>query len=73
MTRVGRPRVPIVDGRSMTCPTDLPERGADASRVAQALTTYERQTEKLIPRRATLHDVGTGLTPELLTYCQHNR
>ncbi|MEK7731109.1 MAG: DUF1670 domain-containing protein, partial [Planctomycetota bacterium] len=36
--------------------------GADDSRVAEALTTYERRTKKLVPRRATLHDVGTGLT-----------
>ena len=36
--------------------------GADDSGVAHALTTYERQTKKLVPRRATLHDVGTGLT-----------
>lgn len=36
--------------------------GADDRKVALALTTYERQTKKLVPRRATLHDVGTGLT-----------
>lgn len=36
--------------------------GTSDSSVALALTTYERQTEKLVPRRATLHDVGTGLT-----------
>ncbi len=32
------------------------------SRVASVLTTHERETGKLVPRRATLHDVGTGLT-----------
>lgn len=36
--------------------------GADDSRVAEALTTYEQRMNKLVPRRATLHDVGTGLT-----------
>lgn len=36
--------------------------GSNDSSVAQALTTYERRTKKLVPRRATLHDVGTGLT-----------
>ena len=32
------------------------------SRVAGLLTEHERQTGNLVPRRATLHDVGTGLT-----------
>lgn len=32
------------------------------SYVAKALTTYEKENETLVPRRATLHDVGTGLT-----------
>jgi hypothetical protein len=32
------------------------------SSVARMLTAHERQTGKLVPRRATLHDVGTGLT-----------
>lgn len=36
----------------------------DDSRVASVLTAYERETGKLVPRRATLHDVGTGLTPK---------
>jgi hypothetical protein len=31
-------------------------------RVANILTAHERETGKLVPRRATLHDVGTGLT-----------
>jgi hypothetical protein len=34
----------------------------DDSRVAQVLAEHERSTGKLVPRRATLHDVGTGLT-----------
>jgi len=32
------------------------------SRVAAALVAHERKTGKLVPRRATVHDVGTGLT-----------
>ncbi|MCP4663833.1 MAG: DUF1670 domain-containing protein [bacterium] len=32
------------------------------STVASALSAYERRTEKVVPRRATVHDVGTGLT-----------
>lgn len=32
------------------------------SRVAQLLAQHERETGRLVPRRATLHDVGTGLT-----------
>jgi DNA-binding CsgD family transcriptional regulator len=31
-------------------------------RIAQVLTEHERLTNALVPRRATLHDVGTGLT-----------
>lgn len=34
----------------------------DASRVASALTSYERKMQKIVPRRATLHDVGCGVT-----------
>ncbi len=34
----------------------------DDSRVANVLTEYERQTQRIVPRRATVHDVGTGLT-----------
>jgi len=34
----------------------------DDSRVSTLLTTYEAAAEKIVPRRATLHDVGTGLT-----------
>jgi hypothetical protein len=35
---------------------------ADDSRIATVLAEHERQTNTLVPRRATLHDVGTGLT-----------
>jgi hypothetical protein len=34
----------------------------DDSRVAKVLTEHERLTGTLVPRRATVHDVGTGLT-----------
>jgi hypothetical protein len=34
----------------------------DDSRIAQAITAYEQKKGELVPRRATLHDVGTGLT-----------
>ena len=30
--------------------------------IAHVLTDHEKQTGQLVPRRATLHDVGTGLT-----------
>lgn len=36
--------------------------GTHDSRIAQALADHERRTGRLVPRRATLHDVGTGLT-----------
>jgi hypothetical protein len=32
------------------------------SQVARALAEYERLTNTVVPRRATLHDVGTGMT-----------
>jgi hypothetical protein len=34
----------------------------DDSRIAGVLAEHERRTNTLVPRRATLHDVGTGLT-----------
>jgi hypothetical protein len=36
--------------------------GTGDSRIAQLLTQHERITNTVVPRRATLHDVGTGLT-----------
>jgi Protein of unknown function (DUF1670) len=36
--------------------------GVSDSRIAQVLTEHERLTNTIVPRRATLHDVGTGLT-----------
>jgi len=32
------------------------------ARVSRLLTTYEKTTGRSVPRRATLHDVGTGVT-----------
>jgi hypothetical protein len=32
------------------------------SHISRLLAEYEREQQKIIPRRATLHDVGTGLT-----------
>jgi hypothetical protein len=32
------------------------------SRIAQVLAEYERTSGRVVPRRATLHDVGTALT-----------
>jgi DNA-binding CsgD family transcriptional regulator len=32
------------------------------SRIASLLAEHERKTETVVPRRATVHDVGTGLT-----------
>jgi hypothetical protein len=34
----------------------------DEGRIAVLLAEHERETNTLVPRRATLHDVGTGLT-----------
>ena len=36
------------------------------ARVAQLLAAHERRSGHLVPRRATLHDVGTGLTHKLI-------
>lgn len=34
----------------------------DDTRIAHVLAAYEKQNKEVVPRRATLHDVGTGLT-----------
>ncbi len=34
----------------------------DDSRISNVLTAHERKTGKIVPRRATLHDVGCGVT-----------
>lgn len=36
--------------------------GTHDSRIAEVLGAYERQAGKVVPRRATVHDVGTSLT-----------
>jgi hypothetical protein len=36
--------------------------GRDDSEIASLLNAHEKATGQLVPRRATLHDVGTGLT-----------
>jgi uncharacterized protein DUF1670 len=36
--------------------------GTDDGRVAHLLAEHERLTSTIVPRRATLHDVGTGMT-----------
>lgn len=36
--------------------------GANESRIATILADHQRKSDQLIPRRATTHDVGTGLT-----------
>jgi len=36
--------------------------GVHDSHVAHLLAAHERQTGKVVPRRATLHDVGSGMT-----------
>jgi Protein of unknown function (DUF1670) len=36
--------------------------GQADGRIAEVLTSHERKTGQLVPRRATLHDVGAGLT-----------
>lgn len=40
--------------------------GTQDSRVAHVLAEHERKSGQLVPRRATLHDVGTGLTHKRL-------
>jgi hypothetical protein len=36
--------------------------GVSDSIIAKELTTYEKEHQCVVPRRATLHDVGTGMT-----------
>jgi DNA-binding CsgD family transcriptional regulator len=40
--------------------------GINASEISKGLVKYEREQKTLVPRRATLHDVGTGLTHKRL-------
>ena len=39
---------------------------ADDSTIARLLVQHERDTQKIVPRRATVHDVGTGLTHKVI-------
>jgi len=49
------------DGLLSNC--DLAELlGTHDSRIAELLGAYERETGTVVPRRATIHDVGTSLT-----------
>ncbi len=41
-------------------------------RIASVLADHERKTGKLVPRRATLHDVGTGLTHKRIICWKHH-
>ncbi len=41
------------------------------SQIASLLAAHERQAQQLIPRRATLHDVGTGLTHKAIICRKH--
>ncbi len=41
------------------------------SRIAQMLAEYERQTGDIIPRRATIHDVGSGVTHKRIICYKH--
>ena len=34
----------------------------DASRISSILTAHERNSGKVVPRRATLHEMGSGIT-----------
>lgn len=41
------------------------------SQIASLLAAHERHAQQLIPRRATLHDVGTGLTHKAIICRKH--
>lgn len=70
-----RPAVQLLTQRSVRMCYEAFEQGALLSNsdlaeilstqdtaIAQAVSSYEKQADKLVPRRATLHDVGTALT-----------
>lgn len=42
--------------------------GVNDSVIANVLASYEREENCLVSRRATLHDIGTGLTHKRLIY-----
>jgi hypothetical protein len=41
------------------------------AQIASVLATHERETQQLIPRRATLHDFGSGLTHKAIICRKH--
>ena len=41
------------------------------SRISSLLADYERRTDEVIPRRATLHDMGSGLTHKRIICWKH--
>ena len=45
--------------------------GRDDPQIAHELSLHEEQTGRLVPRRATLHDVGTGLTHKRIICRKH--
>jgi hypothetical protein len=70
-----KPRHEILQSRCIRLATQAFEQGALLSgcdlslllgavdeEVSRALTDYERKTGTVVPRRATVHDVGTGMT-----------
>lgn len=40
-------------------------------RIAHCLTAYERANETIVPRRATVHDVGSGMTHKRIICIKH--
>jgi len=49
--------------RALLSNADLAElMTGDASRISSVLTAHERNSGKVVPRRATLHDIGSGIT-----------
>jgi DNA-binding CsgD family transcriptional regulator len=45
--------------------------GVGDSRISHLLAAHERETDQLVPRRATVHDVGTGLTHKRIICHKH--
>lgn len=45
--------------------------GTSDSQIAVLLAAHEREAETVVPRRATLHDVGTGLTHKRIICWKH--
>jgi hypothetical protein len=45
--------------------------GASHSRIGSVLAAYERKTGRIVPRRATIHDVGTATTHKRIICYKH--